>query len=87
LPGCHKYGRIRIVRTTIDIPNPLYRQLKGKAASEGRSVKELVLRAVQVELNTAQKKARPRKAPVIKSKNPGTLLLDNEKIFEIIPFP
>jgi hypothetical protein len=75
------------VRTTIDIPNSLYRQLKGKAASEGRSVKELVLRAVQLELHAPAKKISPRKAPVIKSKNPGTLQLDNEKIFEIIPFP
>ena len=41
------------MRTTIDIPDPLYRQLKGKAASEGRSVKELVLRGVEQELGTA----------------------------------
>ena len=75
------------MRTTIDIPNPLYRQLKGKAASEGRSVKELVLRAVQLELHAAPKKVTRRKAPVIRSKNPGSLLLDNDKIFEIIPFP
>jgi hypothetical protein len=75
------------VRTTIEIPNPLYRQLKSKAASEGRSVKELVLRAVQLELHVPAKKVTPRKAPVIKSKNPGSLYLDNDKIFEIIPFP
>jgi hypothetical protein len=74
------------VRTTVDIPDPLYRQLKGKAASQGRSVKELVLRAVQSELNLKPQKA-PRKAPVIQSKHPGTLHLDNDKIFEIIPFP
>jgi hypothetical protein len=75
------------VRTTVDIPDSLYRQLKGKAASEGRSVKELVLRAVRTELQVPPKKATPRKAPVIKSKSPGTLMLDNDKIFEIIPFP
>jgi len=75
------------VRTTIDIPNPLYRQLKGKAASEGRSVKELVLRAVQLELHAPPRQVTPRKAPVIRSKNPGSLVLDNDKIFEIIPFP
>jgi hypothetical protein len=75
------------VRTTIDIPNSLYRQLKGKAASEGRSVRELVLRAVQLALHAPQKKITPRKAPIIRSKHPGTLILDNDKIFEIIPFP
>jgi hypothetical protein len=71
----------------VDIPNPLYRELKGKAAREGRSVKDLVLRAVQLELEAVPKKVTRRKAPVIKSKNPGTLVLDNDKIFEIIPFP
>jgi hypothetical protein len=71
----------------VDIPNPLYRELKGKAAREGRSVKDLVLRAVQLELEATPKKVTRRNAPVIKSKNPGTLVLDNDKIFEIIPFP
>lgn len=75
------------MRTTVDIPDPIYRQLKGKAANEGRSVKELVLRAVQLELRDAPKKSSRRKAPVIESKNPGSLHLDNGKIFEIIPFP
>lgn len=75
------------MRTTVDIPDPLYRELKGKAAKEGRSVKELVLRAVRSELQVSPKKTMTRKAPVIKSKHPGTLMLDNEKIFEIIPFP
>jgi hypothetical protein len=76
------------MRTTIDIPDPLYRELKGKAAKEGRSVKELVLRAVQIELRVVSpKRGKRRKAPVIPSKNPGSLYLDNDKIFEIIPFP
>jgi hypothetical protein len=75
------------MRTTVDIPDPLYRELKGKAAKEGKSVKELVLRAVRSELNVSPKKSAPRTSPVIKSKRPGTLMLDNAKIFEIIPFP
>jgi plasmid stability protein len=75
------------VRTTVDIPDPVYRRLKIKAASEGRSVKDLVLRAVDLELRPASKKAKARKSPVIKSKHPGSLLLDNDKIFEIVPFP
>jgi hypothetical protein len=74
------------MRTTVDIPDPIYRELKSRAAREGRSVKELVLRAVRLELEPP-KKAKARKAPVIKSKHPGTLLLDNDKIYEIIPFP
>jgi hypothetical protein len=75
------------VRTTIDIPDPLYRQLKGKAASEGRSVKELVLRGVEQELRNSGRKTRRVSLPIVPSKRPGTLELDNAKIFEIIPFP
>jgi hypothetical protein len=75
------------VRTTIDIPDPLYRQLKGKAASEGRSVKELVLRGVEQELRNRGRKTRRVSLPIVPSKRPGTLDLDNAKIFEIIPFP
>jgi hypothetical protein len=75
------------VRTTVDIPDPLYRELKGKAASEGRSVKELILRSVQQELKGRQ--TRPTKVvlPIVRSKRPGSVNLDNAKIFEIIPFP
>jgi len=48
------------VRTTIDIPDPLYRKLKGKAASEGRSVKELILRSVEQSWRTVA--AEPKAA-------------------------
>lgn len=30
------------MRTTIDLPDPLYRELKARAALEGRSVKDLM---------------------------------------------
>jgi len=75
------------VRTTVDIPDPLYRELKGKAASEGRSVKELILRGVEQELRGVRRAKGRVRLPIVPSKEPGTLELDNAKIFEIIPFP
>lgn len=76
------------MRTTVDIPDPLYRQLKSKAANEGRSVKELILRGVESELAPTQRKKRHRVSfPIVKSNRPGTVELDNARIFEIIPFP
>ncbi len=76
------------MRTTVDIPDPLYRQLKSKAASEGRSVKELILRSVETEMTTPRRR-RPRfvSLPIVRSKNPGSVYLDNDKIFQLIPFP
>jgi len=76
------------MRTTVDIPDSLYRDLKSKAASEGRSVKELILRGVEIELQLKPtRRRRPVSLPLVRSKQPGTVVLDNAKIFEIIPFP
>ena len=76
------------MRTTIDIPDPIYRQLKAKAASEGRSVRALILRGAAGALRGALRKPRKRvRLPIVRSKRPGTLELDNAKIYEIIPFP
>jgi hypothetical protein len=76
------------MRTTVDIPDPLYRELKGKAASEGRSVKEIILRSVEQELKNNRSRTRRRVSlPIVDSKRPRRVDLDNAKIFEIIPFP
>jgi len=76
------------MRTTVDIPDPVYRQLKSKAARRGCSVKDLILRGVEAELaGGIPKPAGARIAgPLIKSKRPGWLKLDNKTINEIL-FP
>jgi predicted CopG family antitoxin len=76
------------VRTTVDIHDALYRELKSKAAREKRSVKELILRGVEVELRARQKKHSRRVVfPLVPSKVAGKLDIDNARIFEFIPFP
>lgn len=75
------------MRTTVDIPDSIYRKLKQKAIHEGHSIKELVLRGVQQELRSSSRKEGRRKPPLIDSDAPGSLDLDNAKIFQIIPFP
>ena len=73
------------MRTTIDIPDPIYRQLKSRAALRGCSVKELILRGVEAELNGAEKKAGRRiTLPLVPSKRPGWLKLSNKTINEIL---
>jgi hypothetical protein len=76
------------MRTTVDIPDPLYRRLKSAAALRGCSVKELVLRGVQTELKAGSGSSRKKavRLPIIDSKNPGWLELTNERINEIL-FP
>jgi hypothetical protein len=74
------------VRTTVDIPDGTYRKLKLKAAEQGCSVKELILRGVEKELALARGRRRVR-LPIVRSKEPGTLRITNEQIYEIVPFP
>lgn len=76
------------MRTTIDIPDGLYRELKSRAARENVSVKKLIVRGVLVELRARPAKRNRRiKLPIIRSKSPGTLEMDNAKIYELISFP
>ena len=76
------------MRTTVDIPDALYRELKSKAAREKRSVKELILRSVEVELRPRSKKRTRRVIfQLVPSKAPGTLDIDNAKIYDLISFP
>jgi plasmid stability protein len=76
------------VRTTVDIPDQMYRRLKGRAAREGRSAKELILRGV-AQILTDERRAPGRRVtiPLVRSKRPGTVTLDNARIYEIISFP
>jgi hypothetical protein len=74
------------MRTTVDIPDLTYRKLKTKAAQQGCSVKELILRGVEKELALARGRRRVR-LPIVRSKEPGTLRITNEEIYEISPFP
>ena len=75
------------VRTTVDIPAPLYRKLKEQAAAKGSSVRELVLMGVKGVLLQEQR-PRPRRVqfPLIVSKGPK-VNLSNEQIYEYVEFP
>jgi predicted CopG family antitoxin len=75
------------MRTTVDIPDPVYRELKSQAAMEGRSVKDLILRRVVRPAQNAAVQRKKIKFPAIKAKNPGSLKLGREGVYEYIPFP
>ena len=75
------------VRTTVDIPAPLYRKLKAQAAAQGRSVRELILLGVRFTI-VEGKHARSRrvKFPLIVSNGPK-VDLTNQQIYEHLEFP
>jgi len=47
------------MKTTIEIPDPLFRRAKSRAAERGQSLKELVTEALQEKLAARTSKASP----------------------------
>lgn len=73
------------MRTTVDLPDPLFRELKAIAARRGTSLKTLIRAAVEEEVRRqGGKTGRRIKAPLLDSKEPGTLDLTNEEIDELL---
>jgi len=76
------------MRTTIDIPDETYRDLKIKAAREGMPVRQIVLRGIRREIEQpAAKRTQRLTEPILKSYAPGSIRIDNEQIFDLIGFP
>jgi hypothetical protein len=73
------------MRTTIDLPNDLFRQAKSKAALRGKTLKEFVQKAIEKEVSAKIQTASHRvKLPFIKSKRPKSLSLTNAEIENLL---
>ncbi len=74
------------MRTTLDLPEPLFRQLKARAATEGTTIKELLRVAVECQLSTPPQPAKRKrvKFPILDSAKPGTLRLSNRQIDDLL---
>lgn len=70
------------MRTTVDLPDTLFREVKSIAARQGESLKEFLQRAVVNELSrTWDQTAAKRVAfPVLDSAQPGSLNPANDDI-------
>ena len=77
------------MRTTVDIPDAVYRQLKSRAAREGSSTKKLILRWLQQGLNESTRKPKGKrlKFPIVPFERTGPIRIDNARIYDIISFP
>jgi hypothetical protein len=75
------------VRTTVDIPAPLYRKLKEQAAARGHSIRELVLAGVRTVLLEGQRpRSKKVQFPLIVSEG-AKVNVTNEQIYEHVEFP
>jgi hypothetical protein len=69
------------VRTTVDIPGPLYSKLKERAAARGSSIRELILAGLRTVLLQGQRPSSKRvRFPLIISEGPK-VSVSNEDIF------
>ena len=63
------------MRTTVELPDDLFRQVKARAALQGRSLKDLVADGLKLLLQTPKRAlptvlSRRTQFPIIKSKDP-----------------
>jgi hypothetical protein len=73
------------VRTTVDLPDALCRELKALAARRGNSLKNIIRAAVESELRKAEGKIGRRvKFPLLSSRQPGRLDLTNAELEEFL---
>jgi len=71
------------MRTTLEIPDELFRRAKSKSALLGISLKDYISSALERELESPARreiKSRRVKLPLVHSKKPGTLRLTNAEI-------
>jgi len=72
---------------TVEIPAALHRKLKKRAAQDGSSVRQLVLRAVEAILEQQEHPRKHRaRLPVIRSKGPK-VDPTNEQLYSQVEFP
>jgi hypothetical protein len=76
------------MRTTLDLPDPIYRQLKARAALQGRSVKDLMhdlLRRALAEAESAPSAAGRSPPPTVSAGGPLPLAdPSNAGLFELL---
>jgi hypothetical protein len=57
---CYREG---VMRTTIDMPDALFRRTKAIAAARGVTLKQIIVNAVEHEINQPRPAGRLRRAP------------------------
>ena len=73
------------MRTTVDLPDALFRRMKANAALQGMSLKQFITRAIEAEISKpGESKGYRVKLPLIRSKHPGTLDLTNAEIEDLL---
>jgi hypothetical protein len=69
------------VRTTVDLPDELFRDLKLKSAREGVTLKQLIVKALESHIHKAPaRKPRRIRGPLVHCKSKKPIALTNAEI-------
>jgi hypothetical protein len=83
LPYFHIYGFMGGMKTTLDIPDALYREVKMRAARDGVKIKDVVVKSIADHLHpqaTAPKQSVKKKSIFPFFHGPGGPLLQNKDL-------
>jgi hypothetical protein len=72
------------VRTTIDIPDGLYAELRAGAARERVSIRSLVIHSIEENIKPKRKLVRMTGPPIKGTAGAGPLPLDTENPYDLI---
>jgi hypothetical protein len=74
------------MRTTIDLPDDLFRHAKALSSLRGMTLKALITRAIEHELESATVQLRPRRVefPLVPSRRPGSVAVTSDTIARIL---
>ncbi len=77
-------GNLGFMKTTLEIPDELYRAVKAKAAMEGRRVTDVVIEGLRLVLGKSETVVKRVEFPIIKSSKRGKKITmgDLEKALE-----
>jgi hypothetical protein len=89
LPETHNSGILPIMKTTLEIPDDLYRQAKVHAALENRRMKDLVSEGLRLVLGLSTKSLsrqskRMTKAPVTIRRGNVIPVLSNDEMAKLL---
>jgi len=73
------------MRTTVDLPDELFRDLKLKSAREGVTLKQLVVRALELQIHDSEeRKPRRIRGPLVHCKSKKPIALTNAEIEDLL---
>ena len=75
------------MRTTIDIPDAVFRRAKSAAALEGKTLKRFVVDAITHELGDGAggpQESRRVTLPLVRSRNPGSLSITADTVADAL---